>query len=233
MFSIRQLYDLQLLDWEIQEREEKLDKVKYKIADDSELTVIASRITEFEARLDEFGKPRSQAENNIARLEQRLESINKRAYSGMITSHREMSAYEEEKASVEQNRAEEEDALLELLVTIEGLQAELEVARDSSEHIAKRRQKELTVLMASENSISAELPDLYKRRQHMISEVPPQTIAVYDNIRKVRGGHAVALVERGMCQACRISLPSTELQQARISQNIVRCDSCGRILVMT
>ncbi|MCL0029284.1 C4-type zinc ribbon domain-containing protein, partial [Dehalococcoidia bacterium] len=104
---------------------------------------------------------------------------------------------------------------------------------DSSERIAQLRQNELTVLMASENSINDELPDLYERRKDMVSEVPPQTIAVYDNIRKVRGGHAVALVERGMCQACRISLPSTELQQARISQNIVRCDSCGRILVMT
>ncbi len=233
MFAIRQLYDLQLLDWDIQEREQTLARVKQRIADDSELTAVAKKIMELEARLDELGKPRRLAEVAIEQHEHRLETINKRAYSGVITSPREMSAYEQEKASVEQKRGEEEDTLLELLVAIEGLQADRESAQDDSERTSARRHEELPVLRAQEESISAELPDLYERRMVMAGEFPPQTMAVYDNIRKLRDGQAVALVERGMCQACRITLPSTELQQARISQKMVHCDSCGRILVMT
>ena len=233
MFSVKQLYDLQLLDWDVQKRERTLVEVRDKIADDSELTGVSRKLTEIEARLEELGAPRRRSEVAIEQHEQRMDALNKRAYSGVITTPREMSAYEEEKAGVEQKRAEEEDTLLDLLVTIEGLQAEREQAREASNRISARREEELPVLRAREVSISSELPGLYDRRQKLVGEFPPQVTAVYENIRKTRDGQAVALVERGMCQACRITLPSTELQQARISQKIVHCDSCGRILVMT
>ena len=233
MFSIKQLYDLQLLDWDVQERERTLAEVRDRLADDSEVTDIARRLTELEARLEELGAPSRRAEAAIEQYEQHMETLNKRAYSGVITNSREMSAYEEEKTGVEQKRADEEDTLLDLLVTIEGLQADQEQAREASNRISARREEELPVLRATEDSISSELPELYERRQMMVGEFPPQATAVYETIRKTRGGQAVALVVRGMCQACRIMLPSTELQQARISQKIVRCDSCGRILVMT
>ena len=233
MFSVKQLYDLQLLDWDVQEREQTLVEVRDRIADDSELTAIAIRIKDIATRLVELEAPRRQAEVAIEQHEQRLESIDKRAFSGVITNPREMSAYEEEKAGVEQKRADEEDTLLDLLVTIEGLQADAAQAQEASDRISARREEELPVLRAREDTISSELPGLYERRQEMVGEFPPQATAVYENIRKIRNGQAVALVERGMCQACRITLPSEELQQARISQKIVHCDSCGRILVMT
>ena len=233
MFSVKQLYDLQLLDWDVQEQERTLVEVRDRIADDSEVTAIARRLTAIEARLDELGGPRRRAESAIEQHKRRVEAIDKRAYSGVITSHRELSAYEDEKAGIEQKRADEEDTLLDLLVTIEGLQADQVQAREASDRISARREEELPVLQAREDSISSELPGLYERRKEMVGEFPPQAMAIYETIRKTRDGHAVALVERGMCQACRIALPSTELQQARISQKIVHCDSCGRILVMT
>ena len=233
MFSVKQLYDLQLLDWDVQERERSLAEVKERIADDSELTAIARRLKAIETQLEELGAPRRQAESAIEQHEQRMEAIDKRAFSGAITSTREMSAYEDEKAGVEQKRADEEDTLLDLLVAIEGLQAEQLQARADSERISARREEELPALHSKEDSISKELPGLYERRKEMVGEFPAQAMAVYETVRKIRDGQAVALVERGMCQACRITLPSTELQQARISQKIVQCDSCGRILVMT
>ena len=67
----------------------------------------------------------------------------------------------------------------------------------------------------------------------MVSGYPPQAMAVYDTISKIRGGHAVALVKRDSCQGCRIALARTELQAIRATQNIVQCGSCSRILVIT
>jgi hypothetical protein len=101
-----------------------------------------------------------------------VEAIDKRAYSGVITSHRELSAYEDEKAGIEQKRADEEDTLLDLLVTIEGLQADQVQAREASDRISARREEELPVLQAREDSISSELPGLYERRKEMVGEFP-------------------------------------------------------------
>ena len=53
---------------------------------------------------------------------------------------------------------------------------------------------------------------------------------MYESLLKTRDGSAVAKVERGMCQGCRLTLPTLELQRARSSEGIARCGSCGRIL---
>ena len=43
---------------------------------------------------------------------------------------------------------------------------------------------------------------------------------------------AVARVEQGICQACRISLSASGLQHARSGQP-VQCGTCGRILYIS
>jgi predicted nucleic acid-binding Zn-ribbon protein len=37
-------------------------------------------------------------------------------------------------------------------------------------------------------------------------------------------------VERGLCRGCGVTLPSGDVQRARAGQELVRCNSCGRIL---
>ena len=73
-----------------------------------------------------------------------------------------------------------------------------------------------------------------KELRHDRDEAAPQfaehALAVYERLRDDRNGYAVAKVERGMCQGCRITLPSGELQRIRNSQDMVQCSSCQRIL---
>ena len=125
MFSVRQLYDLQLLDWGIQEREQELAEARDRLADDSKRIAAKNRLESLETRLDELRGPRRQAESAIEQLDQRLGTIETRVYSGQITNPRELTAYEEEKAVVQRQRASQEDSLLTVLVEIETLQGDL------------------------------------------------------------------------------------------------------------
>jgi predicted nucleic acid-binding Zn-ribbon protein len=43
----------------------------------------------------------------------------------------------------------------------------------------------------------------------------------------------VAVVERGLCQGCRISLPMSVVQKARAGAGLVKCVSCERILLVS
>ena len=94
------------------------------------------------------------------------------------------------------------------------------------------RESEIIELQASEQALSQELPALYEQRNDMAAEYPPVALATYDLVRKRRGGQAVALVERGACQGCRLTLPTNELQKVRTTQDMVQCSSCARILVI-
>ena len=61
--------------------------------------------------------------------------------------------------------------------------------------------------------------------------VEPVELNRYEGLRRSKGGQAVAKVMRGLCQACRMSLPSQQLQRVRNGRQVVLCNNCGRILL--
>ena len=69
-------------------------------------------------------------------------------------------------------------------------------------------------------------------RNEMAARVEPSTLKLYDNLRSRRQGKAVARVEQGMCQGCRIVLPMNKLQQIKTGYSLVQCGSCDRILYL-
>jgi predicted nucleic acid-binding Zn-ribbon protein len=48
----------------------------------------------------------------------------------------------------------------------------------------------------------------------------------------VRVHPPVAEVDRNLCQACHVTVTSSGMQLLRKGDEIVRCENCGRILVM-
>lgn len=232
IFNIKQLYDLQLLDWDIQESEQSITKIRARLADDSQRNAAKQSVCRIAARLSELVTPRRHSEGAIQQIESRIEHIEQRIYGGMVTNPRQLEAFQEEKAILQRQHSEEEDALLEVLVEIEELNSADILAKETYEEMNSAREREIIELQSSERILNQELPGLYERRSEMLTECPPLALATYDAVRKSRGGHAVALVERGACQGCRLKLPSHELQQVRTSQNIVQCGSCTRIMVI-
>jgi predicted nucleic acid-binding Zn-ribbon protein len=67
-------------------------------------------------------------------------------------------------------------------------------------------------------------------RQQITALIDAEALATYQELRK-RKGVAVAKVEQGICQGCRITLPNTDLQRAK-GGGVVRCSSCGRIIFL-
>lgn len=232
VFIVKQLYDLQLLDWDIQEREQKLADIQERLADDSKRISAKQRVDRIAARLTDLGTPRRQHEGAIQQIESRIGNIDKRIFSGMVTNARELEAFEEEKANLQRQHSDEEDSLLEILVEIEELQADDIQAKQTFESINSDRESEIIELQSNEATLDEELPDLYDQRNDMAAEYPPIALATYDMVKKRRGGQAVALVERGACLGCRLTLPTHELQKVRTTQEIVQCSSCTRILVI-
>ena len=64
MSSIRDLYDLQLLDWDIQNREEELADIRAKLADDSRRLAAKRQLDALENKMAGLARPRRQTENN-------------------------------------------------------------------------------------------------------------------------------------------------------------------------
>ena len=232
MRSVRELYDLQLLDWEIQQREEELSEVQGRIADDSTRIQAHRRLSAIEAKLGELGPAIRQSERAVQEIEGRISNLDNRMYDGSVTNPREFEALQEERANQVRNQGEEEDRLLEFMVDIEETEELRDRAKTAFEQIDAERNRELGTLETRREELTSEMPELHAQRQEISAEYPPNIMAVYETVRRTRGGQGAALVDqRGMCQGCRLTIPNAELSRARSSEGIVQCGSCTRILI--
>ena len=230
MFQIKQLYDLQELDSQISAGEKSLAEVRARLADDSALVAARERLERLGAELEEKAPERRQVESAVQRLDEKLKTVENRLYGGSVTSARELSASEEERNFLQGQRSAEEDRLLELMVAIEDLQSAHNEAQEHLPRLEAERAKEHAELLDTEKRLTRELDALGRAHEDMTPQIPPSALSVYDSLRRGRTGYAVAKVERGMCQGCRLTLPAGELQRARSSKGMVQCSSCRRIL---
>ena len=232
MWAIRQIYDLQLLDWDIQKREEDLAGILETLADDSERVSAGRRLDALQQKLDDLVEPRRRSESAIQQAEQRLSEIERRMYSGFVTNPRELEAFQEEQATLNRNRSAEEDSLLDYMVEMEETQSLRDEARVAFEQIDGERNRLVAELGARRKELESELPELHRERQAVSSEQPQSILAIYETVRRSRGGQGVALMDnRGLCGGCRLTVTSAEMQRVRASREIVQCGSCSRILV--
>ena len=230
MVNIRQLFDLQELDWEIASGEKALEETRFRLADTSAIDAERQRLAALEQRLTEARLERRRREQGVAGLEQRLTNLDRRLYSGVITNPREVEALEEERAFLQQQRSEEEDALLEAMVLSEDLETEHAASGERAAALEAARESERPDLLAHEQNLVGELAQLRAEREDAAPQLPPTALSVYESLLRSKNGHAVARLERAVCQACRMTLPSMEVQRARTSGDLSLCSSCGRIL---
>lgn len=228
--SIKRLFDLQELDIQAASYEKSLAEVRATLSDDSAVVAAQALKEKAESQLLDETAARREIESAVQRLNERLQAAERRLYGGGVTNARELSASEEERAAILTERTEAEDKLLALMVGIDELEAIRDGAQRELAQLETQRVEDHPQLRKEEKRLAMEADGLRQARELALPELPPSALALYELIRAAKHGQAVAKVERGMCQGCRIVLPETERRQARSGQSIVQCGSCQRIL---
>ncbi len=228
--SNKRLYDLQELDWALSADEASLKEVRARLEDESEINAARARLQKLTAELDKRAPLRRTLESSLARLEERLQAAEQRLYGGAVTNPRELSASEEERRLLQEQRGAEEDRMLDVMVEIEELQSSRDATQELLGRLETDREAEYADLLQRQDALVVSIDELRRGRQQITPEIPVAMLSVYESLLKTRGGHAVAKVERGLCQGCRLALPTMENQRAKSSQGIVQCSSCRRIL---
>lgn len=232
MSEIERLYELQELDLRIVDLENEIAGLEAKLSDDSTLAEASKRIAALEAHAAQFAARRRTVNRTLEDLQERLERIQARLYSGAITSVKEMEAAEEERAVTERNIAESEDELLEVMVTAEEIDEALAKGRQIVGKLEDQRRADVSAWTAKVEDARGELLALSPQRGEMTAAISPPTLHRYETLRSSKGGTAVARVERGLCSGCRMALTTSELQRVRSAADPMPCGSCRRLLYL-
>ena len=230
MTTVRQMFALQELDIILDRVQAEHDKVENELNSGDVVKNLEMELERDAELLQETELQQQATKLEADSQKERSETLNSQLYGGEVTNPRDLESLEQEATNVLQLVAQQETALAEITVKVEEAQtkkSELESKLDEAKAAWGIRRTELT---ASLKELDAEKAGFEGQRSKLTEGLDPSTLQRYEALRKSKGGLAVAKVERGLCQGCRMSLPTHQQQRVRSGRQEVLCSSCGRLL---
>jgi uncharacterized protein len=139
-------------------------------------------------------------------------------------------AFQHEIEFCEQAIRKAEDRILDLMAEAEPLDGNVKKAEAALKE--EKQQVEAEKARARERTAvdQKQLEKEQAERKSLVAALKPQTYSTYERIRRKWHGSAVAEALEGRCSACQIMLRPQFFQDLRHSEDLMQCESCGRIL---
>ena len=228
--SVSELFALQELDLAIAADRATLAELESRQDEPEELGEARDLLARRREEQREAEHRFKEAEFQADELRRKIEPVEKRLYQGSVQNPKELEDLQKDVDSLKRRRSALEDLALEAMEALEQAQQQLVAADAELDRLATEHGVEREDAGARQSEIEAEVARLEQERAAEAAQIDPALLRLYETLRSTRGGRAVAKVEGGACQGCRISLPMNVLQRARAGSALVQCPSCERVL---
>lgn len=123
-----------------------------------------------------------------------------------------------------------EDRVLELMTESEPLDAALKRTEEALKE--EKTQVEIEKNHAKDKTAKDKgfVEEAKRQRQEALAAVNPKLVTLYERIRKKWGAKVVADATEGRCSACNMLLRPQFMQDLKLGDQVLQCESCGRIL---
>ena len=220
---------LQSLDQKISALEKEVAALpRHMSAIEKTLESHARKLEADKAALTANQKDRKKLEGEIQVHEQKVSKLRDQMLGAK--TNEQYRAFQHEIEYLQKEIRSAEDRILELMSASEPLDVNVKKAEaalkeekqvvEAEKDRARRRTAEDQGFLQTHNT----------ERKAALAKLAPATLSAYDRIRKKWNGNVVAEVAGGRCSACQIVLRPQFFQDLKIGEQIMFCESCGRIL---
>jgi predicted nucleic acid-binding Zn-ribbon protein len=227
--DVKFLIQVQDIDKRIDEVQREVSALPKHIAEIEKALVSHVRKLEADrAALVANQKDRKKVEAETPAHEQKIAKLKTQMLEAK--TNEQFRAFQSEIEFCEKEIRKAEDRILELMGQSEPLEQNVQAAEKALE--TEKKQVEAEKQEARERSAADQkvLAELKAQRQQLISQVKPKSYTAYERIRKKRRGIGVAEAVDETCTACHLALRPQFSQDLRKGDEVMFCESCGRIL---
>lgn len=232
LVSLADLLDLQEIDLQIDrlldQRQSLPELESYKTAHEAVQEKEKERDSR-SAHLKQLELDLDKAEGELEILEAKLEEHETRLFAGGM-SGRETEHMRLEVQSLKGQQEAMEERVLEMLERIDPARTSVdEIDAEIAQLNATKSELE-TAIKAQWKTIDAELARKEERKQEALQPIDGDLLEMYDELRRIKEGVAVAAYDHGVCGGCHMTLSPAEEHEA-FASDLPRCVHCRRILV--
>ena len=230
---------------EVQELDSRLDALRHQAAnlpETDELRRLSAQMTELRSaegtlrtEVDDLTREQRRADADVEQVKARRVRDQQRLDSGAVRNPKDLERLQHELVSLDRRVAELEDAELEVIERLEPAQAELTDVRARLQEVAASGRELTGVRDRRVAELQQQVETVTRERSETVAGLPAELLGLYEQLRHQKDGVGAAHLRGRRCEGCSLQLDSAEL--ARIagqrSDEVVRCEECGRILVRT
>lgn len=228
--EIRKLIELQEVDTRI-----------YKLMEERDMA-LPNRLAEIRKNFEEASKGFTAAEENLknAQLQKKdkeielntkeegLKKLQVQLYQ--LKSNKE---YQAMLAEIESHKADisvTEESVLKAMDAIEAAKKECAIQKEELNQKEKKFKEEETKLNITIKDSAVAIDNLNNKRKVIAGEIDTKILAEYERLLNSRQGIALVPVEGNNCGACHMRLNHQKINEIKMFERLVFCDSCVRIL---
>jgi len=156
--------------------------------------------------------------------------MDKRMRMNRIKNVKELQALQREIDQIKQSNSELEEALIQVLMDIDGIKANIKAKEEEMAQMQGEWQQKQQEMESQISGIEQAVSEAATRRRTIASQVTGDLISRYEMIFSRRGGTAVVEVTGGICQGCHMNIPPQLWNEIIKSDKVHLCPSCQRIL---
>jgi uncharacterized protein len=230
------LLELQTRDTAIDRLRHRSDTLPERAALESvrtELGTVGKQLAEATARREEVAREERRFDDEARSLEEKAAEVERRMYSGEVTSPRELQTLQADVDQLRRHRGGLEDRELEVMERRESLDAEVAEFDRRAGELETEAERLGAALSEVEGELDDELSGERSARDDIAATVDAGLLADYEQCRQRARGMGAARLNGTTCQGCHLSIPSVEAERIRKSPpgTVAHCDNCGCILV--
>ena len=231
MTSAADLFALQEIDLRRDARRAVIADIESRLDEPGAVRASREAVEDAEEDLQGMRRLQRNLDARLADLDAKLQPLETRMYDGSVRNPKELTDMQKELDHFRAQRGKLDDEGLELIEAIEEMTRLLTEQKEALRQAETSWQEEKTRLLDQKSVAESEFSSLEGQRGNHTAEMDRGMLGLYETLRTAKAGRAVALVVRGQCQGCRITLPTHIVQRLRGGGILIQCPNCERILV--
>ncbi len=229
MSQVAELVALQEIDAESAAARAALADVEARLQGDAELDEARRQLIQVEAERATIVATQRGLEDEVERLNDRIAPEEKRLYDGSVRNPKELTGIQHELELLKAARERQEDALVEVLDQAETASRQRSEAQGAVTRLEERWSRTQEELRLEARRLGDAIARIDQRREAQAARIPPRLLATYEDLRRRKGGTAVARIKGNTCSGCRITIPDALRSRVLAGETVAQCPNCERI----
>jgi len=200
------------------------ERLKNKYALESEKRHMA----ELDAALKKLQLQQKEKEGELGQKEAHIRKLD--GQLSQVKTNKEYGALQQEIASLKADNSLLEEEIIRILDEIEAAQDEVKKEMERLKQCQKEYESKENELSQQEKKSNEEADQLRKKREEIVSHLALDVKDLYEKIVEKKKGLALVKVQGEVCGACQMRLRPQLMNEIRLAETLILCESCSRIL---